>query len=154
VKNYTSSVPVERTVARIEAILAKAGASAITKDYQQGRLVALCFTSRLPNDRIIAVRLPADQDAVFSVFREQVRRPRRDTLDRLRLQAARTAWKLMQDWVEVQISLIQMRQADFAQVFLPYVWDGSRTFYAALVEQNYRLLPGPKGSRPMQVSET
>lgn len=59
-------------------------------------------------------------------------------------QASRTAWRLIQDWVEVQLSMVQMKQADFVQVFLPYVWDGKRnqTFYAALKECGYKgLLP-------------
>jgi hypothetical protein len=41
-----------------------------------------------------------------------------------------------------QLSLIQMRQADFIQVFLPYVWDGKQTFYQALKASNYKALLG------------
>lgn len=50
-KNYTSSVPVERTISRIEQVLAKAGAGGIMKDYDCGGLVALAFknqTRKLP----------------------------------------------------------------------------------------------------------
>jgi hypothetical protein len=43
----------------------------------------------------------------------------------------------VEDWVEVQLSLIRMQQADLLQVFLPYIWDGSRTFYAAIKERNF-----------------
>lgn len=141
IKNYTSSVPVERTISRIEQVLAEAGASGIIKDYDQGRLSALSFKVTLPTGRAVDVRLPANHDAVYQTLKKEIRRPRPGTMEKLRDQAMRTSWKLMQDWVEVQISLIKMQQVDFMQVFLPYVWDGRRTFYAALKEQNYLALP-------------
>jgi hypothetical protein len=48
----------------------------------------------------------------------------------------------MQDWVEVQMSMIQTKQADFIQVFLPYVWDEQRkqTFYQALKSSGFKAL--------------
>ena len=146
IKNYTSSVPVERTISRIEQVLAGAGASGIIKDYDAGKLVALSFKVTLPTGRVAEVRLPANHEAVYQSLRKEILRPRRGTLDKLREQSLRTSWKLMQDWVEVQISLIKMQQVDFMQVFLPYVWDGRRTFYAALKEQNYLALPEARGT--------
>lgn len=145
-KNYTSGVPVDRTISRIESVLAKAGAHGIMKDYKDGVVVALCFIVRLPSigtipGKPVSVRLPINVDAVEEVLRQDVKRPRKGTLAKLRQQAERTAWKLMQDWVEVQISLIQMQQADFMQVFLPYVWDGKQTFYGRLKGTGFLELP-------------
>jgi len=61
-------------------------------------------------------------------------------------QAERTAWKIVQDWVEVQMSMIQLKQADTIQVFLPYIYNGKKTFYQSLKEANYRgLLPEKAG---------
>lgn len=140
-KNYTSTVPIERTIARIEQVLAQAGACSISKDYAPGgRLAAITFHIELPNRRL-AVRLPADSDKVYQSLAAEVKKPHRGTLDRLREQSGRTAWKLMQDWVEVQLSLIKMQQADFIQVFLPYVWDGEQTFYQQLKGGNFKQLP-------------
>ena len=142
-KNYTSSVPVENTISRIEQALAKAGASGISKDFKEGKITALCFSIVLfcPTGRQISIRLPVDSEAVYSILKKEIKRPRPGTLNNLKGQAERTAWKLMQDWVEVQISLIKMQQADFMQVFLPYVWDGRQTFYHALKEKNFLALP-------------
>ena len=144
IKNYTSGVPVERTLARIEAALVRGGATGVSKEYGEGRLLAVCFAVVDPQTgRRTAVRLPANVDGVYQALRAAVKRPRRGTLDKLRDQASRTAWKLMQDWVEVQMSLIQMQQAEFLQVFLPYVWDGQRTFYAVLKDSGFKLLAAP-----------
>jgi len=141
IKNYTSGVPVDRTLARIEAILVRGGATNIAKDYKDGTLNAVSFSVIVPTSgKRIAVRLPANADGVYDAMRAAVKRPRRGTLDKLRDQANRTAWKLMQDWIEVQMSLIEMHQAEFLQVFLPYVWDGRQTFYAALKDGGFKML--------------
>jgi hypothetical protein len=144
-KNYTSSVPAERTIARIEAVLAEAGASDIGKNYFGGRLKAISFGIRPSADsNLIIIRLPADVDAVYKILQSAVKRPSSSTAEKLRVQAERTAWKLMQDWVEVQMSLIHLKQAELLQVFLPYVWNGECNYYTALKEQKFAgLLPAP-----------
>lgn len=143
-KNYTSGVPVNLTVSRIEQLLAQAGATGVNKDYANGNLTALAFRIATPSGKVMTIRLPANAEEVFETMRKSIRRPRKGTMDKLKEQASRTAWKLMQDWIQVQISLIQMQQADVMQVFLPYVWDGEQTFYAALKAGGFKQLPAPK----------
>jgi hypothetical protein len=38
-----------------------------------------------------------------------------------------------------------MRQAEFLQVFLPYVWDGKRTFYSVLKSKGFKMLTDGSG---------
>lgn len=147
IKNYTSEVPVSRTVSRIEELLSRFGAHNVSKDYYAGRLVAVRFSIRLETGREVSIRLPADESAVLKVLADGVRRPRQGTMERLKEQASRTAWKLQQDWVEVQLSLIEMQQAEAIQVFLPYVWDGSKTLFEAMRESGFKALPLQKESR-------
>ena len=140
-KNYTSEVPVVRTVTRIEKLLTEFGVTNIMKQYDDGNIHALLFT--IPcQDTVITIRFPANVEAVYEILKHRIKRPRPGTLDRLRAQAARTAWKLMQDWIEVQLSLVQMEQIDLLQVFLSYVWDGQTTFYEALKTQHFQALNG------------
>lgn len=98
-KNYTSNVPVSRIVSRIEEVIARAKATDITKVYDNGRLVALCFGIYLPNGKLVTIRLPANTDAVYDALMKKVRRPRASNEARVREQAERTAWKLIQDWI-------------------------------------------------------
>lgn len=144
IKNYTSTVAVNLTVARIEQLLAEAGVSSVSKDYEQGTLMALSFCIPVPTGKPMTVRLPANAAAVFETMKKEVKRPRSGTMEKLKEQSRRTAWKLMQDWIAVQISLIQMQQADVIQVFLPYLWDGERTFYHHLKAGGFKQLPAPK----------
>ena len=141
IKNYTSGVPVDRTVAKIEAALVRGGATNIMKNYDGATLSAVCFVVTYPDTgKRMSIRLPANVDAVYQTLRGNIKRPRAGTLDKLREQAAKTAWKLMQDWVEIQLSLIAMSQAEFLQVFLPYVWDGKQTFYESLKGNGFKML--------------
>lgn len=140
-KNYTSEVPVDRTISRIEQALAKAGVKNVMKDYDDGEVSALYFT--LPNPvtkSLVQVRLPANIEAVMQLMKEQRKRLRPETLRRLWQQAHRTAWKIMQDWTEVQLSLIELQQVEALQVFLPYMWNGERSYYALMKERAFKAL--------------
>jgi hypothetical protein len=140
-KNYTSGVPVERTISRIEQILAKIGAPNILKDYENGRLTSIKFTIVEPTTkRKIAIMIPANVGKVNAILTQRVKRPRKETLKWIDDQSARTAWKLMQDWLEVQLSLIEMNQVEILQVFLPYVHDGIQSYYERLKERKFNLL--------------
>jgi hypothetical protein len=137
-KNYTSTVPISRTISRIEEILVRSGAVNIIKDYRgPGTLDALCFTY-IVGEKKIAIRLPANVKAVESVLRGSMKRPRAGTMDRIADQAERTAWKIIQDWIEIQISLIEMKQAEFLQVFMPYIWNGKTTLFQSFKESGFR----------------
>jgi len=144
-KNYTSKVPVSQTIARIESVLIRVGVNGITKEYgPQSEIVALTFHIALGETRV-AIRLPANREQALNALWEDYkethpngRMNRKDFAE----QAERTAWKLMQDWCEVQLSLIQVKQAEFLQVFMPYVWDGQRrqTFYDQIKGGGYKAL--------------
>jgi hypothetical protein len=60
----------------------------------------------------------------------------------LREQAARTAWKIISDWVDIQVSMVLLEQADVMQIFLPYAYDvaNEKTFYDHLQETNFKAM--------------
>jgi acetolactate synthase regulatory subunit len=143
IKNYTSQVDHETTAARIEQILVNFKASNILKEYQDGLIVALAFQVK-DNGAAISIRLPVNVEGAFRVLKKQLKKTDVRTVDKCREQAKRTAWKLMQDWVETQLSLIEMGQAETLQVFLPYIWNGQKTFYTLTREKNLLALPAPR----------
>lgn len=150
-KNYTSEVPVGTTIHRIEQVLIRCGVTGIMKEYGLNqKVIAITFRVELPGAIKQMIRLPADEEkALEALWHDYIgedlmpdgkvkwssrkRRDRKSFAD----QAARTAWKIVQDWVEVQMSMIQMQQADLAEVFLPYFYDGKRTYYQALKESKF-----------------
>jgi len=143
-KNYTSEVPVERTLIRIEAVLVKGGASGINKTYRDGELFSIGFTiPGAAKGSSMSVRMPARVDAVEKALTKG-KYLAATAQGRMKKQAARTAWKLMQDWIEVQLSLVELQQADMIQVFLPYLHDGQQTLYEQIKSGGYKALENMK----------
>jgi hypothetical protein len=139
IKNYTSGVAVDKTISRIECLLAQAGAKAIGKNYEGGKLSSLTFQMEI-NGHDVLIRLPAKPEAVYEALRKEIKKPHRGTLERLKKQSERTAWKIQQEWLEIELTNIQLNQKEKLEVFLSYVWDGRQTYYAALKESKFKAL--------------
>jgi hypothetical protein len=142
IKNYTSTVPVFRSVQYIEDKLVKHGATDIMKTYNADkRLQGICFIMKTQGNPI-PFRLPVRVNNVEKVLKETVKHPRSGTYTRIREQAERTAWKIISDWVDIQITLIELQQVDFMEVFLPYVYNprDKMTFYEQIKGNGYKLL--------------
>ena len=93
-----------------------------------------------------SIRLPANVQACFdAMWKEHClhhSRPRDGTKQTILEQANKTAWKLIQDWVNVQISMIVMKQAQFMEVFLPYILvSKDQTYFGKLEAEKFKALP-------------
>ena len=131
--NYTTQIAAEKTVAEIQQTLAKAGAMAIMTEYDpNGVLVGISFRIGTPFGPT-AYSLPCDIAAVNLILDKQAREgkvPRRLVTKE---QAARVGWRIIKDWVEAQLALVQTRMVTLDQVFLPY----ARTPTGETVYQRY-----------------
>jgi hypothetical protein len=142
-KNYTSSTPTHQTIAYIEAYLAECGVSGVTKQYEDKQPAALFFTVEVGENRF-TIRLPARvaevHDYLWRSYCSGVSKPRKVKAD-FHEQAARTAWKIQQDWVQVQMSLIKLKQVEFLEVFMGFLWDGKQSYYQSLKGGGFKELP-------------
>lgn len=143
IKNYTSTVPVEKSVNLIEHRLVAAGATNISKTFggEPKRLQGIVF--QIPvNGYPQLFKLPCRDEAVYTVLMSEVRRPRQETAEKIRKQSQRTAWKLLSDWVDIQVALIKLQQIELIEVFLPYCYnpETDQTLFQKLKESNYKLL--------------
>lgn len=141
IKNRTSTVPPERTAERIEKILVSAGAEDIRKLYQNKALFGIEFTI---NTRfgLLAFRIPVKVKEAYQVMVKQNKR-RRTSADTKRLedQSARTAWKLAQEWLEIQLSMVEMGQVELVQALLTYaVRHDGKTFFEIMGDKSIAML--------------
>lgn len=145
VKNYTSSVDAHISMAKIEKMLVEIGASNINKKYSDKICTGITF---LYHDTIInqslAFNLKAQTDECFNILWKEIKRPRSDTKYQTTLQANRTAWKILSDWVEIQVSMILLGQAKPLQMFLPFVYDVAKdeTLYDKVINGQGKILLG------------
>lgn len=143
-KFKTSEVPFSQSVSRIEAMLALRGAKSILKEYDtEGRLDGLAFQI-IVDGANWSYKMPARVAEIEKMLVARIRRPKKELLAKARAQAERTAWKLQAEWLEIEMTLIDLRQRDIREVFLPCLYDAKkgRTFFEQLAHDNFKhLLP-------------
>ena len=61
-----------------------------------------------------------------------------------RQQAIRTSWRILKDWVEAQMALLETGMVTMDEIFLPYMLSGGQTFYQALVAGEFEALNSPR----------
>ncbi len=119
--NYTTTIDSNKTAQEIENILQKHGATAVVKEFAGGSITSLFFKVATPTGTL-GIRLPIDPDAVLRVLYKQYQQgkvPFRLTHDRP--QAERIAWRILKDWIEAQMALLETEMVKLEQIFLPYV---------------------------------
>lgn len=141
IKNYTTTVDPLKTVGEIEIILAKHGVSRISKEYNgAGSVSALVFSVRLPgNESDIPFRLPINTTAVLEVLKAENKRGKLPRSYVTLTQAERIGWRIMKDWIDSQLALVQIGMVTIQEVFLPYLYSyqAGRTLYQQINDQGF-----------------
>lgn len=130
--NYTTSISTEKTVVEIQKKLVITGAQVVLSEYDKdGVLCAMSF--RIEG---LHFRLPINIEGVYQSLQKDNRVPKRlKTYE----QAARVAWRIIKDWIEAQVAIIQAGQVDLVQVFLPYAQNqDGRTLYETIKEGGFK----------------
>jgi len=143
--NYTTQIEAIKTVGEIQGILAGHGAKSIKTDYSDGQVEALSFLVLTPHGQV-AIRLPIDPEAVLKVLTQQNRQGKVPRRYINRAQAVRVAWRIVKDWVEAQMAILETEMVRMEQIFLPYViTDSGKTLYEAMIDRHFQLGPGEGG---------
>jgi hypothetical protein len=143
--NYTTRTAVDKSIAQIQKALIKAGATSFQQDFdEKGNVSAVSFKITIPHpdDRSqyvpISYRLPADVPAVMQVLKNQRVEGRYQGEEHAR----RVAWRILKDWIEAQMAIVETKMVTLPQVMLPYATDESGTTLWEKVAANPRLLLG------------
>lgn len=135
-KNYTSEVPVGRSVGNIEKFLMEIGATKIMKEYDQGGLTGMSF--EIPANGIaLPIKIPANVDKVYDTMVKERSYPTAIQKKKIREQAERTTWKTIHEWVVIQCQMVLLNQAELSEVFMPYIWSAKeqKTFFQKATDQ-------------------
>jgi hypothetical protein len=124
--NYTTSIEAEKTIAEITKCLVKHGASKIVADYKDQLPCAVTFCLVMDGNTVAFV-LPANYEGVLNSMKKDPKVPQRLCTKE---QALRVSWRIVKDWVEAQMAIVEAKLADMAEVFLPYaVTKSGNTLY-------------------------
>ena len=145
--NYTTQVSASKSVAEIISLLVRKGAQRVSQEYGEGgKIVALGFTL-VVCEYPVYFALPANVGATLKVMLKDKPYSYRSSGSRVQYeqrmweQAERVAWRILKDWVEAQLALIETGQAEMAQVFMPYAQQqNGQTLYQRWLENGQRML--------------
>ena len=143
IKNYTTDIPVERTIAEIQRILAQNGARGIALEYdKQGNIKDIFFKIVLP-EKELPFRSPAKASRVYTALHGDATPSYQERYGKQwKAEGERIAWRICKTWLEAQITLINLEQVKIEEVFLPYlIMPGNKTLFETM-EHNHFLLPG------------
>lgn len=141
--NFTTSVAVEKTVGELQALLVKHRCRGIQTQFNDaGEITSLSFRLATEfGERDYA--LPVNVDGVLRTLEREKHAGRLNGLPWTRInraQAARVAWRILKDWLEAQLAIVQTQAVSWDQVMLPYqLIDGERTVYQVYREQQMAL---------------
>lgn len=135
--NYTTSIDSEKSIMEIQKCLSKHGANKIVTDYFNGLPSSLTFCIDIKGN-MIAFSLPANYTGVLKAMKEYKKVPRSKCTEE---QAQKVAWRIVKDWVEAQMAIVQAQIADMAEVFLPYaITKNGNTLYKEFQSNEMKLL--------------
>ena len=66
--NYTTEIPVEKTIGEIQQVLVKAHATSILTEYDNGTIKAIMFKFKGKNGQELPFRLPAKVEEAYQVM--------------------------------------------------------------------------------------
>lgn len=129
IKNYTTTINVNKTIGEIQELLSKHGATAIMTEYSNGNVTGLSFKIMTSRGEV-GIRLPSNTDRVLQVLKNQRKNNNqvKDTFD----QANKVAWRIIIDWIDAQMAILETEMVEMEQIFLPYVMNNKgQTLYEA-----------------------
>lgn len=139
--NYTTKVPVSRTIGHVQALLVEAGARAIMTEYDPvGTPTGIVFQVETAFG-LRGFSLPVNAGKVEAALKRDRVEARYQTPEH----AERVAWRIIKDWLEAQLAIIRTDMVTLDQVMLPYMQSeiGGRTVYELYRDQQLSL---PSGS--------
>lgn len=124
--NYTTTIPVHRTVTECQSLLAAAGASTVSMDFDDGQPAGLSFTLKTPHGPrhfSLPVDVPAMQAVLVKAEREGQFASMKKAAGKWTTteHAARVAWRVIKDWLEAVLALVAAEMATIDEVMLPYL---------------------------------
>lgn len=123
--NYTTQTPASQTIGEIQKMLSGHGVTAVMTEYDAGEVSAVSFKINVEGNSM-AFKLPCNWRAVQQIFiqKNKNRSRRNGRLERLidesDQQAISTSWRILKDWIEAQLALVEINMVTVPQVFLPY----------------------------------
>lgn len=123
IKNYTTVISPIKTAGQIQMLLVRHGARRLMMEYDDNRQPkSIAFEIEFQPGRMMPFVLRANVSGCLTSMKQSHLPKRFLNLDH----AQRVAWRLVLNWIEVQLAFVDARQAEMAQLFLGYAMTPDR----------------------------
>lgn len=129
IKNYTTTIAPSKSIGEIHHILAEHGAVSISTDYENRQPCGLTFI--VPTSAgMRGFLLPARVNAIKTILEKQFGKLSVRATDE---QAAKVAWRILRDWVDAQMAILEAGMASMTEIMFAYMLDddGQQTVFQA-----------------------
>ena len=131
--NYTTSIDPHKTVGEIQKLLATKGARGILLEYNKhGDPSAVAFQMEVKG-QLLGYRLPCRAEKVYDVLGKQWKAGKVERRYTTMEHAVRVGWRIIKDWIEAQLAIVESGMVDMEEVFMPYqLMSNNQTMYEVM----------------------
>lgn len=135
IKNYSTVIPIDRTISEIQKMLGQHGARRVGMEYENKYVSAIAFEMQI-GDQIAGYRLPCRYEGVYHLLKDdkialETMRSKKIKFGEAHCRAV--GWRIVRDWLYAQLALIEAQMAEMQEVMLPYmITADGRTVYEML----------------------
>jgi hypothetical protein len=115
--NYTTKIDAWKTVNEVQQILAKHKVTHFAIKNEGSFPIALSFTIDYGGQPMNFL-LPCNHEGVLRCMKADRKIPNSSKNSE---QALRTSWRIVKDWIEAQMAIVQAELAPIQEVFMPYL---------------------------------
>lgn len=115
--NYTTKIDAWKTVNEVQQILSKHKVSHFSIKNEGSFPVALSFCVDYKGQPLNYL-LPCNHEGVLRCLKNDRKIPKASKNSE---QALRTSWRIIKDWVEAQMAIVESELAPIQEVFMPYL---------------------------------
>lgn len=124
--NYTTEIDAWRTVSEIQQLLARFGACNSNIKTDAGKPAAISFAVVF-NGVPFNYLLPCNTSKVLSILKNDPAAQKvmkaKPAIKKIPIEdhAQNVGWRIIKDWIEAQVALIEVEMVTLEEVFLPYL---------------------------------
>ncbi len=135
IKNYRTVISALKTASEIQEILAKHGVDSVNIEYLQQKPDAIKFSVTIYKQEYF-FRLPCNPHGVLETLKRDGVAKTYCNLDRAR----DISWRIIKDWLDAQLAIIDAGQVTMAEIFFPYLLEANgETIYQKFEYQQRQL---------------
>jgi len=134
--NYTTKKEPSDTISEIQQMLVEYGVNGVLTEYDGRAVSSMSFKINIDgNDRMF--KMPCNWRGVHEIMKND---PKCGPKLRTEEQAIRVAWRIIKNWIESQLAMVEVNMVTVPQVFLPYTVMPNGLTLTENIEKNPTLL--------------